>query len=188
VESAPCLLIFLRRCFNISDGIRINDEIRAKEIRVIDDEGNQLGIMAVKKAMELALEKKLDLVEISPNAEPPVCRVMDYGKFKYEKGKKDKEAKKKQKVVIVKEVKVKPRIDTHDFDVKVDMIKKFLEKEYKIKVMIMMFGRERSHSELGIAVLEKMAEVFEGTAVVEKKYGMNEGGQQFIMISPKTNK
>ena len=144
--------------------------------------------MAVKKALEIALEKKLDLVEISPNAEPPVCRVMDYGKFKYEKGKKEKEAKKKQKVVVVKEVKVKPRIDTHDFEVKVDMIKKFLEKEYKIKVMIMMFGRERSHAELGIALLDKFAEIFDGISVVEKKYGSNDGGQQFILISPKTNK
>ncbi len=174
-----------RRCFNISDTVRINEEIRVKEVRVIDDEGEQLGVMPIKKALEIAAERKLDLVEVSPNAEPPVCRVMDYGKFKYEKGKKEKEAKKKQKVVIVKEIKVKPRIDTHDLEVKVDMIKKFIEKEYKVKVTVMMFGREKSHIELGTAVLDKFAERFEEACTIEKKYGANEG-QQYIMISPKT--
>lgn len=184
--STPCFFyINSGGALIISDAIKINEEIRAKEVRVIDEDGGQLGIMLTKRAMEIAVEKKLDLVEISPNSEPPVCRVMDYGKFKYEKGKKEKEAKKKQKVVIVKEIKVKPRIDIHDLEVKVDMIKKFIEKEYKVKVTVMMFGREKSHIELGTAVLDKLAEKFEETAVIEKKYGANEG-QQYIMISPKT--
>lgn len=133
--------------------------------------------------MQIAEEKKLDLVEVAPNSKPVVCKIMDYGKYKYEKGKKDKEAKKKQKTIVVKEVKVKPRIDTHDLEVKEDKIVKFLAKEYKIKVSLMMFGRERMHADLGIKLLDKIAEKFEGTAIIEKKYGKTES-QKFLMISP----
>jgi translation initiation factor IF-3 len=137
--------------------------------------------MPTREALELAVEKKLDLVEVAANAQPPVCRIMDYGKFKYDKEKKAKEAKKKQKVVVVKEVKFKPRIDTHDRDTKIGKIEKFLAKEYKIKVSLMLFGRERMHTDLGIRLLDEIASQFAETAIVEKKY--NEA-QKFLMISP----
>lgn len=152
-----------------------------KEVRVIGADGEQLGIMPTRQALDLAGEKKLDLVEVAANAQPPVCRIMDYGKFKYDKEKKAKEAKKKQKVVVVKEVKFKPRIDTHDMETKIGKIEKFLEKEYKIKVSLMLFGRERMHTDLGIKLLDKIAAQFSEDAIVDKKY--NEA-QKFLMISP----
>jgi len=142
-----------------------------------------LGIVATKKALEMAEEQKLDLVEVAPNSKPVVCRIMDYGKFKYEKGKKEKEAKKKQKIVIVKEVKLKPRIDTHDLEVKTKRTVSFLEKGYKVKVSLMLFGREKMHAEIGTKILDQMAEELKELATVEKKYGGNET-QKFIMLTP----
>ncbi|MDN5304509.1 MAG: translation initiation factor [Fusobacteriaceae bacterium] len=149
---------------------------------VIGDDGEQLGVMSLSAALDLAAEKKLDLVEVAPNANPIVCKIMDYGKFKYDKEKKAKEAKKNQKVVVVKEIKFKSRIDKHDFDTKVAKISKFLEKEYKVKVSLMLFGRERMHSEIGINLLEQVAEIFADKAIIDKKY--NEA-QKFLMLSPK---
>jgi translation initiation factor IF-3 len=168
--------------FFISQKTRINDQIRAKEVMVIGDDGEQLGVMSLSAALDLAAEKKLDLVEVAPNANPIVCKIMDYGKFKYDKEKKAKEAKKNQKVVVVKEIKFKSRIDKHDFDTKVAKISKFLEKEYKVKVSLMLFGRERMHSEIGINLLEQVAEIFADKAIIDKKY--NEA-QKFLMLSPK---
>ena len=114
----------------------MNEGIRAREVRVVSDDGEQYGVLTLKEALEKAQEAGMDLVEISPNANPPVCKIMDYGKFKYEKTKKDKENKKKQKQVVTKEMRVKPHIDTHDRDTKIAQIEKFLEKEYKIKIYI----------------------------------------------------
>lgn len=176
------LLFFFRRCFTISDKTRINEKIRAKEVRVIGEEGEQLGVLSIKEALELAEEKKLDLVEVAGNAEPPVCRIMDYGKFKYEKEKKDKAAKKNQKIVLLKEIKVKPRIDTHDIETKTKQITKFLEKGDKVKLSLILLGREKMHAEIGIQVLEKVANQFEETAIIEKKY---KEPQKFIILSPK---
>ena len=132
---------------NKSDGIRVNEEIRCREVRVISENGDLLGVMAPKEAMAIAMEHNLDLVEISPNAVPPVCKVMNYGKFRYEKTKKEKENKKKQKNVTIKELRIKPHIDEHDKQTKIVQITKFLEKEYKVKVSLKLSGREKLHIE-----------------------------------------
>jgi translation initiation factor IF-3 len=166
----------------ISDKIRINEKIRGKEFRIISDEGEQLGIMSSNEAMELARQKGLDLVEISPNAKPPVCKIMDYGKYKYEQARRAKEAKKNQKQIVVKEVKFSARIDQHDFDTKVKQVEKFLEKDNKIKVTLVLFGRERMYADLGIEVLDMVADRFADKAEVEKKYSDK---QKHLILSPK---
>ncbi|RRD39505.1 translation initiation factor IF-3 [Leptotrichia sp. OH3620_COT-345] len=162
----------------------MNERIRAREIRVIGEDGEQFGVLSVNEAMVLANEKGLDLVEISPNAAPPVCKIMDYGKFKYEKTKKDKENKKKQKNVIIKEIRIKPHIDEHDKETKISQIEKFIAKEYKVKVSLRLTGREKLHADSSIKILDEFANHFEETATVEKKYG-KEQVQKFIMLSPK---
>ena len=162
----------------------MNERIRAREIRVIGDDGEQFGILTVNEALALAVEKSLDLVEISPNATPPVCKIMDYGKFKYEKTKKEKENKKKQKNVVIKEIRIKPHIDEHDKETKISQIKKFIEKEYKVKISLRLSGREKLHAESAVKILDEFADSFEETAIVEKKYG-KEQVQKFVMLSPK---
>ena len=162
----------------------MNERIRAREIRVIGDDGEQFGILTVNEALALAAEKSLDLVEISPNATPPVCKIMDYGKFKYEKTKKEKENKKKQKNVVIKEIRIKPHIDEHDKETKISQIKKFIEKEYKVKISLRLSGREKLHAESAVKILDDFADSFEETAIVEKKYG-KEQVQKFVMLSPK---
>ena len=162
----------------------MNEKIRAREIRVIGDDGEQFGILTVSEALALAAEKNLDLVEISPNATPPVCKIMDYGKFKYEKTKKEKENKKKQKNVVIKEIRIKPHIDEHDKETKISQIKKFIEKEYKVKISLRLSGREKLHAESAVKILDEFADSFEETAIVEKKYG-KEQVQKFVMLSPK---
>ena len=162
----------------------MNEKIRAREIRVIGDDGEQFGILSVNEALALAAEKSLDLVEISPNATPPVCKIMDYGKFKYEKTKKEKENKKKQKNVVIKEIRIKPHIDEHDKETKISQIKKFIEKEYKVKISLRLSGREKLHAESAVKILDDFANSFEETAIVEKKYG-KEQVQKFVMLSPK---
>ena len=138
-----------REGITISKELRINVEIRCKEVRLIDDAGEQLGVMAPREAAKIAAEKNLDLVEIAPNANPPVCRIMDYGKYKYEQSKREKEAKKNQKVISVKEVKLRPNIEDHDFLTKAKNASKFLAGGDKVKVTIMFRGREITHPELG---------------------------------------
>ena len=162
----------------------MNERIRAREIRVVGDDGEQFGVMSARDALALAAEKELDLVEISPNATPPVCKIMDYGKFKYEKTKKDKENKKKQKNVVIKEIRIKPHIDEHDKETKISQIKKFIEKEYKVKISLRLSGREKLHAESAVKILDEFADSFEETAIVEKKYG-KEQVQKFVMLSPK---
>ena len=162
----------------------MNERIRAREIRVIGEDGEQFGILSVNEALALATEKNLDLVEISPNATPPVCKIMDYGKFKYEKTKKEKENKKKQKNVVIKEIRIKPHIDEHDKETKISQIKKFIEKEYKVKISLRLSGREKLHAESAVKILDDFANSFEETAIVEKKYG-KEQVQKFVMLSPK---
>ena len=154
----------------------MNERIRAREIRVIGEEGEQFGILSVSEAVALANEKGLDLVEISPNAAPPVCKIMDYGKFKYEKTKKEN--------VVIKEIRIKPHIDEHDKETKISQIEKFIAKEYKVKVSLRLSGREKLHAESSIKVLDEFADYFEENAIVEKKYG-KEQIQKFIMLSPK---
>lgn len=176
--------MFFIKVTNKSNEPRMNERIRAREIRVIGDDGEQFGILSVNEAIALAAEKNLDLVEISPNATPPVCKIMDYGKYKYEKTKKDKENKKKQKNVVVKELRIKPHIDEHDKETKISQIKKFIEKEHKVKVSLRLTGRERLHADSAIKILDEFASHFEETAIVEKKYG-KEQVQKFILLSPK---
>ncbi|MBP6063235.1 MAG: translation initiation factor IF-3 [Fusobacteriaceae bacterium] len=168
--------------FIISDKVRINEKIRGKELRIISESGEQLGIMSSQEALALAEEQELDLVEISPNAEPPVCKIMNYGKFKYEQTRKMKEAKKNQKQVIIKEVKISARIDEHDLETKVSHIEKFLEKDNKVKVTLTLFGRERMNADLGIESLELIAEKFAEIADADKKYREK---QKHIILTPK---
>lgn len=169
------------------ESLRINEEIRAREVRVVGDEGEQLGIMSGRDALNLALERHMDLVEIAPNAKPPVCRIMDYGKYRYEQQKRDKEARKKQKTFDIKEVKLRPGIEDHDFDVKFKNAVRFLEDGDKVKITIMFRGRELSHPELGEVLLIKMAKQLEDLAVVERAAKL-EGKNMIMIVSPKLTK
>ncbi|CAM3422655.1 translation initiation factor IF-3 [Pseudostreptobacillus hongkongensis] len=176
--------MFFIKGTNKSDNTRINDEIRAKEVRLIGENGEQLGIMSVLDAINLANSKNLDLVEMSYNGTTSVAKIMDYGKYRYEKLKKDKENKKKQKNTVIKEIRVKPHIDKHDMDTKINQIEKFLEKDYKIKISLRLSGREKLHSDSAVKVLDEFANFFEEKVIVEKKYG-KEQVQKFVMLSPK---
>jgi len=135
----------------------VNDSIRAAKVRLIDDEGNQLGVVEVRAAARMAEEKGLDLVEVSPDTVPPVCRIMDYGKYKFEQEKKKKVAKKKQHIVQIKEIRFKIRIEEHDYQFKIKHIKEFLEKKDKVRVSLRFRGREMAHQEMGEALLNRVA-------------------------------
>ena len=161
----------------------INEEIRDLEVRVIGEENEQLGVMSGTEAYALAQEKKLDLVKIAPSAKPPVCKIMDFGKFRYEQQRKDKEAKKKQKIVTLKEVKLRPHIEDHDFYVKMKNASKFLGEGNKVKVTIMFRGRELSHPELGMAVLTRFAEELKETASIEKAAKLEGRNMTMILVS-----
>ncbi len=169
----------------ITKDIRINEEIRAKEVRVVDREGNQLGIMALKEALKLSEEQRLDLVEIAPQAKPPVCRIMDFGKHRYEQSKKDKEARKKQKIVNVKEIKMRPNIETHDFNVKAKNASRFLKDGDKVKAMVIFRGREIVHPALGQQLLERLAEVLADQVIIERHPKL-EGKNMIMILAPKT--
>ena len=146
----------------------INGQIRDKEIRVIGENGDQLGIMSPKEAMKLAQEADLDLVKIAPKAQPPVCKIMDYGKFRYEQTRREKEAKKKQRVIEIKEVRLSPNIDNNDLNTKANMARKFLTKGDQVKVTLRFRGRELAHVDNGKAILNSFAEMLSDVAVVDK--------------------
>ncbi|MCR4923315.1 MAG: translation initiation factor IF-3 [Lachnospiraceae bacterium] len=146
----------------------INEQIRDKEVRVIGEEGQQLGIMSSRDALALAEEAGVDLVKIAPNAQPPVCRIIDYGKFKYEQTRKEKEAKKKQKTIEIKEIRMSPNIDTNDLNTKVSAARKFLSKGDRVKVTLRFRGREMAHMQNSKYILEDFAESLSDIAVVEK--------------------
>lgn len=167
--------------------MRINEEIRAREVRVIGSDGEQLGIMSGREAQQLAYEKHLDLVEIAPTAKPPVCRIMDYGKYRYEQQKREKESRKKQKTFDIKEVKLRPGIEEHDFNVKFKNAVRFLEDGDKVKVTIMFRGRELSRPELGEVLLNKMAAQLKEMAVVERQPKL-EGKNMIMIVAPKPSK
>ena len=167
--------------------MRINEEIRAREVRVIGSDGEQLGIMSGREAQQLAYEKHLDLVEIAPTAKPPVCRIMDYGKYRYEQQKREKESRQKQKTFDIKEVKLRPGIEEHDFNVKFKNAVRFLEDGDKVKVTIMFRGRELSHPELGEVLLNKMAAQLKEMAVVERQPKL-EGKNMIMIVAPKPSK
>lgn len=172
------------RCLFIKEELLINEEIRDKEIRVIDSDGSMLGIIATKEAQQIAITKNLDLVKIAPQASPPVCRIMDYGKYKFELAKKEKEAKKKQKVTDIKEVRVSPAIEGHDFEYKAKNAQKFLEDGDKVKFTVRFRGRELNHTSLGQAVLDKFAELLQDCGTVERKPKL-EGKQMIMIMGPK---
>ncbi|MCF8011371.1 MAG: translation initiation factor IF-3 [Clostridiales bacterium] len=162
---------------------RVNNAIRVKEIRAVDKDNNQLGIMPIKEALKLAEERQLDLVEVAPQAKPPVCRIMDYGKYKYEQSKREKEARKKQRTITVKEVKLRPNIEDHDFRVKTKNAVRFLKEGDKVKVTIMFRGREIVHPKNGEELLNKVAEDIGDLASVEKKPKL-EGKNMFMILAP----
>jgi translation initiation factor IF-3 len=167
-----------------TDRVNINNRIRAKEVRLIDPDGNQLGITPIRRALENANEFGLDLVEVSPNANPPVCKIMDYGRYKYELTKKQQEAKKKQSTFQIKEIKVRPKTGDHDLQVKIGHIRKFLEKKDKVKVTVIFRGREITLSQTGRELLEKIATETTEIAVVEQ-YPKFEGRTMVMILSPK---
>ncbi|EPL9571091.1 translation initiation factor IF-3 [Providencia rettgeri] len=164
---------------------RINDEIRATEIRVTGLDGEQLGVMSVREALFKAEEAGVDLVEISPNAEPPVCRIMDYGKYLYEKSKSQKEQKKKQKVVQVKEIKFRPGTDEGDYQVKLRSLIRFLEEGDKAKVTLRFRGREMAHQQIGLEVLNRIKADLDELASVESFPSRIEGRQMIMVLAPK---
>ena len=166
---------------------QINEEIRDKELRVIGANGDQLGIMSSADALALAEEKELDLVKIAPNAVPPVCKIMDYGKFRFEQLKKEKEAKKNQKVVEIKEIRMSPSIDTNDFNTKVKSAVKFLNDGNRVKVTVRFRGREMAHTSLGEVLLKQFGESCAEVATVEKGAKL-EGRNMSMFLSPKNSK
>ena len=161
------VILFLWRCTTISE-LMINEQIRDKEVRVIGENGDQLGIMSAREALRLAEEAELDLVKIAPTAKPPVCKIIDYGKYRYEMARKEKEAKKKQKTVDVKEVRLSPNIDTNDLNTKVNSAKKFIQKGDKVKVTLRFRGREMAHMQTSKHILDDFADMMKDVAVVEK--------------------
>ena len=164
-------------------GPRVNDRIRVPEIRLIGADGDNVGVVSPERGMELADEAGLDLVEISPNASPPVCKIMDFGKFKYEQQKRESEARKKQKTIEVKEVKFRPNTDIHDYDVKMRNVTRFLEAGDKVKVTLRFRGREMAHQNLGRDLLERVADDIQELGKVENMPRM-EGRQMVMMIGP----
>jgi translation initiation factor IF-3 len=168
----------------ISRGIRINDRIRVKEVRVVGPDGVQLGILPIQDALDRAQALSLDLVEVAPLAKPPVCRIMDYGKYRYEESKKAKEAKKKQVVIQLKEIKMRPKTDEHDFNFKARHVDRFLRAGHKAKVTIMFRGREVVHTQLGKRLLDRLAETVKDVALIEQSPRL-EGRNMTMILAPR---
>ncbi len=166
------------------DTTRVNRRIRAREIRVIDEEGTQLGVMVPQQAFVLAQERDLDLVEVAPTAQPPVCRIMDYGKYMYQQSKKAQEAKKHQKIMHVKEVKFRPKIDQHDYEFKKNHIIRFLKGENKVKATVMFRGREITHANIGKQILDRLEKELGGLAQVERRPKL-EGYNMTMILTPR---
>ena len=164
--------------------MRVNQQIRVSPIRLIDEEGNQIGIVPVDEAKNQAESAGLDLVEVSPNASPPVCRIMDYGKFKYEQAKREKEAHRKTKQSEVSLIRVRPRVGVHDFEVKLKHARRFLDEGHKVRIFVLFRSREFTHPELGRQLLERFIDALVDVASVEKPIGM-EGRQMTVMLVPK---
>ncbi len=179
--------IFVWRCFSIANtDYQINEEILDKEVRLIGDTGEQLGIMPLQEAMNVAIEKDLDLVKIAPGSVPPVCKIMDYGKYRFEQSKKEKEAKKNQHIVEVKEIRMSPSIGENDFNVKLKNAQKFLREGDRVKVSVRFRGREMAHTNLGADLLKAFAEKCEEIAVLDKEAKL-EGRNMSMFLSPKQN-
>ncbi|MBQ9297491.1 MAG: translation initiation factor IF-3 [Clostridia bacterium] len=173
--------------FYIKQELEINEQIREKEVQLIDENGTKLGIMSSKEALSIAEEKNLDLVLVAPNGNPPVCKIMNYGKYKFEQSKKEKEAKKKQKVAELKELRITPNIDEHDFNFKCRNARKFIEDGAKVKITVRFRGRELNYVKLGEETLNRFAEELADIAVVEKK-PLLEGKNMFVILNKKSEK
>ena len=167
-----------------NDGPRVNHQINVPQVRLVREDGSMVGVVTTREAITMAADVGLDLVEVSPNATPPVCKILDLGKFKYEEQKRKNEARKKQKVIEVKEIKLRPGIDIHDYDVKMRSIHRFLEEGDKVKVTMRFRGREMAHQELGVKVLDRVKADLDAIAKVESQPKM-EGRQMIMVISPK---
>ena len=167
--------------------LQINEQIRDKELRVIDSDGSQLGIMSLRQAMEIAEQKNLDLVKIAPQASPPVCKIIDYGKFRFEQAKREKEARKNQRVVEIKEVRLSLNIDTHDFETKKNHALRFISEGNKVKASIRFRGREMGHPELGLEIMRRFADAMSEVANVEKPAKL-EGRTMLMFLAPKPAK
>ena len=186
---AFCILYLILCClpevFQIANAVHhINEEIIDKEVRLIGPEGEQLGIMSAQKALEVAIEHELDLVKIAPGSTPPVCRIMDYGKFRFEQTKKEKEAKKNQRVIEIKEIRMSPGIDTNDFNTKLKNAQKFLSDGDRVKASVRFRGREMAHTEIGEVLLRDFAEKCSDIANLDKQPKL-EGRNMSIFLSPK---
>jgi translation initiation factor IF-3 len=166
------------------EGPRVNDAINVPEVRLIDESGDNVGVVSVRDAMQMAADAGLDLVEISPHASPPVAKILDYGKYKYEAQKKANEARKKQKTIDVKEIKMRPNIDDHDYQVKMRSIQRFIDEGDKVKVTMRFRGREMVHQDLGLAVLNRVRDELEEVAKVEA-HPKVEGRQMIMVIAPR---
>ncbi|MGA7563052.1 MAG: translation initiation factor IF-3 [Desulfobaccales bacterium] len=164
--------------------MRINEQIRVPDVRLIGPEGEQIGVMPTKEALAQALEAHLDLVEVAPQAVPPVCRIMDYGKFKYQQSKKQQEARRRQTTIQVKEIKVRPKIEEHDMGFKLKNTRRFLSEGDKVKISVIFRGREIAHTDRGIRILAKMAEALVDVGTVEQAPRL-EGRNMFMLITPK---
>jgi len=165
------------------DGPRVNDKILSQKVRLVDENGEMVGVVTHKEAMERAYKAGLDLVEVSPNADPPVCKILDYGKYKFEEQKRRAEIRKKQKIIEIKEIQLRPGIDKHDFDVKMNAARKFIDDGDKLKVTLRFRGRELSHQELGVEVLNRVKATLEDIAKVEQ-YPKLEGKRMIMVMGP----
>ena len=163
--------------------MRVNEGIIAREVRLVGDKGEQLGIMTLAQARELARKQDLDILEVAPTSVPPVCRLLDYGKYKYEQAKKEREMRKSQKVAVLREVRLRPKIGEHDLESKIKTIKKLLADGDKVKITMMFRGREITHSDIGWGLLKKIVDMVKGLALIEKQPSM-EGQRMYIVISP----
>ena len=168
--------------------LRVNEAIRVREVRLIDNEGNQKGVVPIDEAMRLAKEAGLDLVEIAPNSEPPACKILDYGKFMFDLEKKTRESKKKQKIILLKEIRMQPRIEDHDLAFKTKHVKEFLDGGDKVKVTIRFRGRELAHTELGKVVLDDLLTLLGEDSYVLEKPAMMEGRFMSMTLAPKAKK
>ncbi|TET18344.1 MAG: translation initiation factor IF-3 [Dehalococcoidia bacterium] len=165
--------------------LRVNERIIAKEVRLVGEKGEQLGVMPLAQAREIARKQNLDLVEVAANAVPPVCRLLDYGKYKYEQAKKEREARKSQKVSLLREVRLRPRIDNHDFEAKTRLARKLLNGGDKVKVTVMFRGREITHPDIGLRLLQRMTESLKEAASLERQPSMD-GKRMIMILSPVT--
>ncbi len=167
-----------------SKQVNVNEKIRASEVRVVGSDGKQLGVIPLQRALDLALQEQLDLVEVAPGADPPVCKIMDYGKFKYQQNKRTQEARKKQTIIQVKEVKMRPKTDEHDLQTKIRNIRRFLGQKDKAKVSILFRGREIAYADQGTKILNRISEELSADAVVEQSPKL-EGRNMVMVLAPK---